>query len=113
MNRDVPIDHAFVCESCDNRWYYTRERCPECRSTAVDSYRLDRGEIVATTVARVTPPGVRAPNRLGLVRFERGVTLVAQLGDDSEAGDTVRFGDVAVLRDGDRPVTGPRLGRLE
>lgn len=113
MTRDVPTDHAFVCESCGNRWYYTRERCPECRSTAVDSYRLRQGEVVTATTVHATPPGVRSPNRLGLVRFEHGVTLIAQLRDDSSAGDAVRFGEVSALRDGDRPASGPRLGGLE
>lgn len=109
MTRDVPIDHAFVCESCDERWYYTRERCPACRSTDHRTDRLRRGEVVAATTVHATPPGVRSPNRLGLVRFEHGVTLVAQLGDDSSAGDTVAFGAVELLRDGNRPVSGPRL----
>ncbi|UHQ98455.1 OB-fold domain-containing protein (plasmid) [Natrinema zhouii] len=113
MTRDVPIDHAFVCESCGNRWYYTRERCPECRSTSVDSYRLREGAVVTATTVHATPPGVRSPNRLGMVRFDGDVTIVAQLGDDSSAGDTVQFGAVEVLRDGDRPVSGPRLVGLE
>ncbi|MFB1064596.1 Zn-ribbon domain-containing OB-fold protein [Natrinema sp. H-ect4] len=113
MTRDVPTDHAFVCESCENRWYYTRDRCPECRSTAADSYRLREGTVVTATTVHATPPGVRSPNRLGMVRFDGDVTIVAQLGDDSSAGDTVRFGDVSVLRAGDRSASGPRLVGLE
>ncbi|WP_121743306.1 Zn-ribbon domain-containing OB-fold protein [Natronorubrum halophilum] len=113
MTQTIPVDHAFVCESCGNRWYYTRDRCAECRSTAIDSYQLQQGEVVAATTVHATPPGVRSPNRLGLVQFEHGVTLIAQLRDDSAAGDTVRFGSISILRDGDQPVSGPRLGGLE
>ncbi|WP_254533145.1 Zn-ribbon domain-containing OB-fold protein [Natrinema gelatinilyticum] len=113
MTRDVPIDHAFTCESCGDCWYYTRGRCPTCRSEAVDTYRIRRGEVVSATTVHATLPGVRSPSRLGLVRFDYGVTLVAQLDDDSSAGDTVRFGAVAVLRDGERAVSGPRLSSFE
>jgi hypothetical protein len=48
-----------------------------------------------------------------MVRFDGDVTIVAQLGDDSSAGDTVRFGDFSVLRAGDRSASGPRLVGLE
>jgi uncharacterized OB-fold protein len=113
MTRDVPTDHAFVCESCGNRWYYTRERCSKCRSTAVHSYQLREGTVVTATTVHATPPGVRSPNRLGMVRFDGDVTIVAQLGDDSSAGDTVEFGSVTVLREGDRSASGPRLVGLE
>ena len=107
----VPVDHAFVCEACASRWYYTRERCPDCGADDVATERLRTGRVLATTTVHATPPDVRTPNSLGLVRFD-DVTLIAQLADNStEAGDAVEFGDSAVLRDGDPSTDGPRLVR--
>lgn len=107
----VVVDHAFVCESCATRWYYTRERCPDCGAEDASTERLRTGRVLATTTVHATPPDVRTTNLLGLVRFD-DVTLIAQLADDSiEVGDPVEFGEPTVLRDGDPPTEGPRLVR--
>ncbi len=99
---------AFVCEDCGARWYYTRQRCPDCGGGAIDTYALGEGELLAVTEARVTPEDVRSPNHLGLARFG-DVRLVAQLADGSGAvGDTVAFGGAHELR-GNRPGDHPRL----
>lgn len=104
------IDRAFECESCSNRWYYTRARCTECGSESFETYPLEAGRVMATTTVHATPPGVRAPNRLALVQFDRGIRLIAQLGGPPvSAGDSVEFGDIVTLRSGDSRTTGPRL----
>ncbi|MFT4946260.1 MAG: putative OB-fold protein [Natronomonas sp.] len=104
----LPVDHAFVCPACDHRWYYTRARCPECAHDEPSTYELGTGDVVATTTVEVTPPDVRSPNRLGLVRFE-AVQLIAQLeGEEVSVGDTVEFTGEYQLRDG-QEFTGPRL----
>ena len=110
---DVPVDHAMVCQSCDARWYYSRRRCPACHSTAFASYPLGTGELLAITTVHVTPSGVRSPNRLGLVRFDDGVSLIAQLTGSPAVGDRVAFEDLVVLRDGEDPVVGPQLTTTE
>lgn len=108
MSDSTPTDRAFVCADCSERWYYTRSRCPNCRSTSFESYPLETGRVLATTVVHATPPDVRSPNRLALVRFD-DVTLVAQLGDETIAtGDAVEFGDLEALRD-DGKTFGARL----
>ena len=94
---------AYRCLSCDERWYYTRRRCPACGADADEreTYRLDAGVLEATTVAAVTPPDVRADNALGLARFDGDVGVVAQLADDSlSVGDAVRLEGSYALRGG-------------
>lgn len=112
--RDLPrADECYRCEACGERWYYTKPVCPACgadadRATAVP---LGTGEVIATTEVHATPEDVRSPNSLGLVRFDDGTQVVAQVGDSAvEAGETVAFAKEYVLRDnGDDPVRGPRL----
>lgn len=109
-DRTAP-DRAFVCTSCEHRWYYSGERCPECGAEDVDTYQLAEGRVVATTTVHATPPGVREPNSLAIVRFD-DITLIAQLEDETiETGDDVTFGEESVLRDGDTAIEGPRLVR--
>ncbi|APW96914.1 hypothetical protein CHINAEXTREME_03630 [Halobiforma lacisalsi AJ5] len=110
--RDVSTDRAFACPACDHRWYYTRDRCSECGSERIDTYRLETGEVLATTTVHATPPNVRSPNRLGLVRFD-GVSLVAQLEGDVSTGDDVRFGECTVLRGNGDGIPGRRLEPME
>ncbi|MDZ7745751.1 MAG: hypothetical protein U5K28_04215 [Halobacteriales archaeon] len=105
-NEPLPVDHAFECGDCGERWYYTKRLCPACRSEAITTYELGEGEVVARTDVAVTPPDVRSPNLLALVRFE-GVQLIAQLTEAAEVGATVTFDRAYQLREG---VTGqPRL----
>lgn len=107
-----PIDTAFKCKSCSNRWYYTRSHCTECGSTAFETYPLETGRVMATTTVHATPPGVRTPNRLALVQFDGGIRLIAQVrGPPVSAGDSVEFGDIVTLRAGDSASTGPSLQR--
>ncbi|AHG01220.1 hypothetical protein HALLA_02260 (plasmid) [Halostagnicola larsenii XH-48] len=104
------IDRAFECESCSNRWYYTRARCTDCGSTAFETYPLETGRVMATTTVHATPPGVRAPNRLALVQFDGGIRLIAQVrGPPVSSGDSVEFGDIVTLRAGDSASAGPSL----
>lgn len=102
------VDQAFACDECDHRWYYTRSRCPVCRSGDISTYELGTGEVVQTTTAEVTPGDVRSPNWLALVRFD-DVQVILQLDDgDITAGDTVEFAGEYRLRKGDT-VSQPRL----
>ena len=115
---DASPARAYACTACSERWYPDRRRCPSCASTDFETYRLGVGELVAVTTAHVTPPDVREPNRLGLARFDGGVSLVAQLDADAlTVGDSVRLAGEHVLRDRDgddeRAVTGPRLEPAE
>lgn len=100
---------AYECRRCGKRWFYGRVRCPDCGDAATDTVALGVGVLVATTVARVTRPGVREPNPLGVARFG-DVSLVAQLADDSlSVGEEVVLdGEYELSDDGDR---GPRLER--
>lgn len=110
---DGHLDDGFECNGCERRWYYDRHRCPDCGS---DDYRpvdIGRGELVASTVARITPPDVRDENPLGVARFD-GVRVAAQLPPDAETrpdvGDAVELrGSFTLRRDGDGRVVGPRL----
>ncbi|QUO48025.1 hypothetical protein [Halorubrum ruber] len=109
-DRDVPADRAFVCDDCGHRWYYDRRRCPACGHGAESAatVRLETGAVVATTTVETTPPDVRAPNHLALVRFDE-VQLIAQAADgDLSPGDRVRFDGSHRLREG-RDRTDPRL----
>jgi len=106
------VDEAFVCAACGRRWYYTRERCPDCGGAEASTYALGEGELLAVTVTHVTPPDVRSPNALGLARFG-DVRLIAQLTDaDAAPGDRVTFGGAHRLRDGDARRR-PRLVAVE
>lgn len=99
---------ATECERCGAAWAYDRVRCPDCGGDSFRERELGTGELVATTVSRVTPSGVREPNPLGIARFG-DVALTAQLADETlAAGDTVVLGGDYELRDGTR---GPRLAR--
>lgn len=97
---------ATACRDCGEAWAYDRVRCPVCGGRDFEERILGDGVLVATTVSRVTPPGVREPNPLGIARFG-DVQLTAQLAaDDLEPGDDVVLAGDYELRDGDR---GPRL----
>lgn len=112
LTETPPVDHGFVCESCGHRWYYTRRACPECRARTVSTYQLTTGDVVTWTTVGVTPPDVREPNRLAVVRFG-DVQLIAQLEEDEiTAGETVEFTGEHRLR-GSTSDTAPRLTRVE
>lgn len=109
---NVPVDFGFVCTNCSERWYYTRRRCPACHSDTIETYKLGRGTVVTTTLVTVTPPDVREPNDIGLVRFG-AVSLIAQLSESGlSAGDTVAFEGDYRLRSGDRQLQ-PRLTPID
>ena len=96
-----PVEQAFVCEDCDQRWYYTRNYCANCGGDRVATYSLTSGELVALTRVNVTPADVRSPNLLGLAEFG-DVRVIAQLTDETASvGDTVTFAGEYQLRDGD------------
>ncbi len=101
------VDEAFQCSSCDQRWYYTRSCCPNCRGEHVETYTLGEGTVVAATTVEVTPPDIRSPNWLGLTRFE-DVQLIAQLTERVSVGDRVGFAGEYRLRSGDEH-SNPRL----
>ena len=109
---DLAVEEAFECDACGHRWYYTRARCPNCEGTSASPFGLGTGTVVTWTDARVTPPDVRAPNRLVLADFD-GVRLVAQLaGDAVDVGDRVRFAGEYRLREAPG-ARGPRLTAVE
>ncbi|MFB6107428.1 MAG: Zn-ribbon domain-containing OB-fold protein [Haloplanus sp.] len=101
---------VWVCDDCQERWYYGRALCPACGCASVDSADLGVGRLVATTTARVTPPDVRAENPLGLARFADDVAVIAQLPADEShrptVGDEVNLVGDETLRD---RIEGPRL----
>ncbi|WP_247004221.1 Zn-ribbon domain-containing OB-fold protein [Halosolutus gelatinilyticus] len=108
----VPADRAFVCTGCGRRWYYTRSRCPDCGADESSTYELGDGELVARTEIAVTPPDVRSPNWIGLVRFG-DIQLIAQLdANDVSIGDRVTFAGSYRLRDGIEAAE-PRLIAVE
>lgn len=82
-------------------------RCRDCGEPPVERVDLaDReGEVVTWTVSYATPPGVRQPNPLAIVRFEVDGEAVQALGglttDEVESGDRVRPVAVEELRDPD------------
>jgi len=99
---------ATACTDCGEAWAYDRVRCPNCGGRDFESRALGEGELVATTVSRVTPPGVREPNPLGIARFG-DVQVTAQLADeDLNSGDSVVLSGDYELREGER---GARLER--
>ncbi|MFB6271228.1 MAG: Zn-ribbon domain-containing OB-fold protein [Halobacterium sp.] len=98
---------ATVCETCGETWAYDRARCQVCGGEQFRETPLGEGELVAVTVSRVTPSGVREPNHLGVARFEGGVKVTAQLADEAlSAGDSVVLAGDYALRGDER---GPRL----
>ena len=100
---------ATTCETCDETWAYDRVRCRNCGGEQFTETDLDEGELLAVTVSRVTPPGVREPNHLGIARFEDGVQVTAQLADEGlSVGDSVVLAGDYDLRGETR---GPRLQR--
>lgn len=105
---------AFACDRCDARWYYEKDRCPECGDDNHSTYPLGTGKLQSVTVSRVTPPDVREPNHLGLARFADDVGVIAQLADDDlTVGDRVELGGEYDLRgSGESVRRGPRLKRV-
>ncbi|MXR52953.1 hypothetical protein GRX03_15240 [Halovenus sp. WSH3] len=107
----VRVDEAFRCEQCGATWYYDKHHCPVCASHEYGTTELDRGEVLSRTTVEMTPPDVRSPNDLALVRFG-DVQLIAQLADDGvSTGDTVEFAGEYRLREGDDK-TRPRLRKV-
>lgn len=105
---------VWECTDCRERWYYDRALCPNCGAGSADTADLGAGHLVATTTARVTPPGVRGENPLGLATFANDVNVLAQLPAEETrrpaVGDTVCLVGHEQLRDG---VEGPRLRLTE
>lgn len=105
-DRESAPSTATECMDCGAGWAYDRVRCHDCGGNDVRKVELGVGELVSTTVSRVTPPGVREPNPLGIADFD-DVSLVAQLADeDLTAGEDVVLTGEYELRDG---YVGPRL----
>lgn len=111
MSETLWVDEAFRCENCDHSWYYTNPHCPNCSGENIATYSLNTGELLSSTTVYTTPDDVRTPNRLGLVRFDDEVQLIAQIeGNDCEIGEIVKFAGEHVLRgDSESVVYGPRL----
>lgn len=108
------MSDVLECVNCGARTFYRKERCPECGCDRFAEREPGVGELVSTTRVHVTPPGVREPNALGLVRFRDGGNVIVQLEDELEVGDTVRLVNGYALREnGDERVTGPRAVRAE
>lgn len=105
QDRRATVD-AMECTTCGAASAYDRVRCRDCGGDEFRAVELGEGELVSTTVSRVSPPDVREPNPLGIARFG-DVALTAQLADDGlSAGDAVVLAGDYELRDGTR---GPRL----
>lgn len=109
------VDQGFLCDTCGHRWYYTKPRCPECSGREILTYDLERGKIIAQTEVRATPDDVRTPNKLGLVQFDSGVQVIAQLNrTDIKTGDMVQFdGDHELRAGSELSVSGPRLYSIQ
>ncbi len=88
---------ATECDRCGETWAYDRVRCPSCAGESFSPVELGRGELVATTVAHVTPPACANRIRLGVARFG-GMMVTAQLAEES-----LSVGDAVVL-DGEYPL---------
>lgn len=98
---------VFECSTCGNRTFYRKDRCPECGGNRFAKWEPGIGEVVSLTRVHVTPPGVREPNTLGLVKFDDGTNVIVQLEGEVEVGDEVQLTDDRVLRaDGDDTITG-------
>lgn len=94
--------------------YPTHPRCPECgeRQTSTVDLSERTAEVVTWTETTVTPPGVRAPNRLAIVEFDLEGESVRAIGQVTE-GATVAIGDevrpvyVEQLRDPEASIREP------
>jgi len=94
--------------------YPTHHRCPECgeRQTATVDLSDRTARVVTWTETTVTPPGVRAPNRLAIVEFDvegEAVRAIGQVVDDAtlEIDDQVRPVYVDQLRDPEDSIREP------
>lgn len=85
--------------------YPRHPRCRDCggEPTEVVDLTDSVAEILTWTVSYATPPGVREPNPLAIVRFEIDGESVTALGglttDEVATGDRVRPVPVEELRD--------------
>jgi len=85
--------------------YPTHPRCPECGKPQDGTVELQArtATVLTWTLATATPPGVRSPNPLAIVRFEVDGQSVQALGglttEDVETGDEVRPVHVDELRE--------------
>lgn len=101
---------AFQCVDCGWRTFYEKERCLECGGDEFEPWRPGEGELLSVTTIRVTPDGVREPNRLGLAVFEGGASVVAQLDGDLAVGDAVVLsGDRQLSERRGSVLTGPQF----
>ncbi len=95
---------AWVCEQ-GHVMYPRHPRCRVCQSTVDTPVELtDRiGEVITWTVSTATPPGVRSPNPIAIVRFETDAGPVSVIGglttDEIAIGDSVEAVHVERLRD--------------
>ena len=95
---------AWRCDN-DHLMYPSHHRCRVCGSEPSETVDLSErvGEIVTWTVSTATPPGVRSPNPLAIVRFEVDGTSVTAIGglttEDVAIGMRVRPVHVDILRE--------------
>jgi hypothetical protein len=94
--------------------YPTHHRCPACgeRQTATVDLSDRTAEVVTWTETTVTPPGVRAPNRLAIVEFDvegESVRAIGQVVEDAsvDIGDVVRPVYAEQLRDPEESIREP------
>lgn len=104
------MTHVFECSVCGRHTFYEKKHCHACGNDEFGERDPGTGELLSVTRVHVTPDGVREPNSLGLVRFENGANLIAQLGGDLAVGDTVTLDADCQLRQDQTGIhTGPRV----
>lgn len=83
------MTRVFECTDCGRRTFYEKQRCPDCAGDAFRTCEPGVGTIEAVTVAHVTPDTVREPNRLGLASFDGDASIITQIDETLEVGDSV------------------------
>jgi uncharacterized OB-fold protein len=101
---------AGRCPS-DHLTYPPHPRCPECGEPQEEAVDLtdETATVVTWTTAYAPPPGVREPNTLAIVAFDRfDVRALGQVTtDDIAVGDPVRPVYVEELRDPEAGIREP------
>jgi uncharacterized protein len=89
VNGGLPIR---VCSACGHAVFPPRLLCPRCGGAEWRTEEVGSGVVEEATVLERAPGGPVSPAvRLGSVRLEDGVVVVARLEGGVEPGDSVRL----------------------
>lgn len=80
---------------CQRATAYNKPHCHNCGNDSFDTTSETRGKLVAISTIQETPPDVQSPHHIGLITFENGASVIAQLDQHIDPITEVQIADTS------------------